>query len=105
MYDDDTGAYIPQEWERYFPAGSRMASGEIAKEGAWESEWEDPTEMESTIAVPVSRISSWMEKGVLPFPGGLLDQPARLLRAVEAWREALHVCDERILKRKGVSSE
>lgn len=102
VYDEDTGAYIPQEWERFIPAGCRTEDGSISKEGAWEIETRDPTATESEIAGVVARVSLWMEKGILPLPGGLLAQPARLLRAVEAWRGAVDECNARLLARKGV---
>ena len=105
VYDDGTGAYIPQEWERFVPAGMQLASGEITRDGAWEQEWGDPACFESLVAGPVSRISIWMEKGALPFPGSVLDQPARLLRAVSAWREAVDQCNLRMQKRRGAHDE
>jgi hypothetical protein len=105
VYDDDTGDYIPQEWERFVSGETRVVDGKrVTTEDGYEIEMADPNEFDSAIAGPISKISAWMDKGVLPFPGAMLDQPARLLRAVETWRAALDSSTERIEQRRGGSN-
>lgn len=45
--------------------------------------------MESPVALVVAGFSRAFAKGVLPWSGGLLEQPARLLLAMRLWDAAV----------------
>jgi len=43
----------------------------------------------SPLATIASRLSASMDKGVLPWPGGLMAQPARAMAAARLWSTAV----------------
>ena len=45
--------------------------------------------MESSVAMVVAGFSHAYAKGILPWRGSFLDQPARLLRAMRLWEAAV----------------
>lgn len=90
---DDAGSFIPQEWERPIPGETTMIKDQEVI--AVRVETGNPIEFSSPIASAARTLSTAFAKGILPWPGSLLQQPARALRAVHLWDMAISELTER----------
>lgn len=90
---DDAGKYIPQEWERPKPGETIMIQDlEVI---AVQVETENPFAFAAPGAHAARAMSHAFSKGILPFPGSLLQQPARALEAIRIWDNAVEALKER----------
>lgn len=52
----------------------------------------------------IDQITASYDKGILPYEGGLLDQPARLMQAIRIYKKAVYFTNEMIDQRKNIKT-
>jgi hypothetical protein len=62
----------------------------------------DPVSLISPLAEIGRSIADGMAMGALPWPGGLMQQPARALRLGRLWKNAVAACEHRRDVRRGL---
>lgn len=61
----------------------------IHADGKTTSERQNPIGLECPICDVVAGLANAYDKGVLPWPGSYMDQPARAMLAIRAWNNAV----------------
>ena len=73
VYDDD-GWHVPLQWE--------ALDGETLRE-------DDPNEIVPTQVGAIDAMLEAFDRGILPCPGSLLDQPVKAMSGIKLWRQML----------------
>lgn len=92
-YDEDTGDYIPFEWE--LPVQGKTEKIKEVEVIGVEIRKSDPASMISPLASIGRSISESLDCGILPVPGGMMQQPARAIRLARLWKMAYGACEHR----------
>lgn len=61
----------------------------------------DPRSLMSPLASIGRSVSEAMDLGILPWAGGMVDQPSRALRLGRLWKMAYAACEHRASVRRG----
>ena len=59
----------------------------------------DPAALISPLAEAGRSLSDALDLGILPVPGGLMQQPARAVRLARLWKGAYRACEHRKMAR------
>jgi len=60
----------------------------------------DPVSMTSPLSDVGRSVAEMLDIGILPLPGGLMQQPARAIRLARLWKAASGACSGRISARR-----
>lgn len=92
------GRYIAQDWERPIPwEKSKIKDMEVIGVSVERS---NPRGFLSGCEGAARRLAYFMDKGILPWAGALVAQPARALAAVHLWNNAVQACENRMEARR-----